>query len=184
MKRISVATDGSEGSDRAIDYAAAMAKDANADLLIVNVIGGYGLPGEVLLRFSQPQTVWLEEMLNAHSAAVLTKARERGRGADQGQGTCASTGRRDSRDRVADWRRGAHAHGYSQGARRQRDRGWQAWGRRNRGAVSWKRRPEAGQPGELRSHRRAMTISRQRAVRSLTAPTCRCWLPHRRLIAD
>jgi len=42
MKRILVATDGSEGSDRAIDGAAAMAKDANADLLIVNVIGGYG----------------------------------------------------------------------------------------------------------------------------------------------
>ena len=78
MKRILVAPDGSEVSDRAIDYAAVMTKDANADL------------------------------------------------------------------------------------------GWQAWGRRKRGAVSWKRRPEAGQPGELRGRRRAMTTSRQGAVRSFT----------------
>ena len=94
MKRILVAPDGSEVSDRAIDYAAVMTKDANADL------------------------------------------------------------------------------------------GWQAWGRQKRGAVSWKRRPEAGQPGELRGRRRAMTTSRQGAVRSFTAPTCRGRLPHRRLIAD
>ena len=39
MTRILVATDGSEGADRAIDYAARWAKNAGADLLIVNVMG-------------------------------------------------------------------------------------------------------------------------------------------------
>jgi nucleotide-binding universal stress UspA family protein len=77
MKRILVATDGSESAGRAIDFAAALAKDAHADLLIANVIGGYGLPGEVFRRFTQSQTAWLEELLQAHSAEVLTEARER-----------------------------------------------------------------------------------------------------------
>ena len=44
MSRILVATDGSEGANRAVDYAARRAKDDGADLLIVNIIGGYGLP--------------------------------------------------------------------------------------------------------------------------------------------
>ena len=38
MKHILVATDGSEGAGRAIDYAARWAKNVGADLLIVNVI--------------------------------------------------------------------------------------------------------------------------------------------------
>ena len=42
-----VATDGSEGADRAIDYAAHRAKDEGADLLIVNIIDGYELRDEV-----------------------------------------------------------------------------------------------------------------------------------------
>ena len=46
-------------------------------LLIVNVIGGYGLPGGVLAHLSQPQNAWLEELLTAHSAEVLTEARAR-----------------------------------------------------------------------------------------------------------
>ena len=41
MKQILVATDGSIGGDRAVDYAAQLAKDHGADLLIVNIIGAW-----------------------------------------------------------------------------------------------------------------------------------------------
>jgi nucleotide-binding universal stress UspA family protein len=44
MRRIMVATDGSEAAGRAVDYAAGLAKREKADLLVANVIGGYGLP--------------------------------------------------------------------------------------------------------------------------------------------
>jgi len=40
MKRVLVATDGSEAADRAVDYAAGLAKREKADLLVVNVVGG------------------------------------------------------------------------------------------------------------------------------------------------
>ncbi len=79
MKRMLVATDGSEGSDRAVDYAAGLAKGSGATLLIVNVIGGYGLPGDIFRRFTQSETAWLDELLKASSADILTKARERAR---------------------------------------------------------------------------------------------------------
>lgn len=82
MKRILAAVDGSEGADRAVDYAAQQAKDDGADLLIVNVIGGYGLPDNMLKAFSQTSNAWLEEMLTSASAATLTRARERARGFD------------------------------------------------------------------------------------------------------
>jgi nucleotide-binding universal stress UspA family protein len=77
MKRILVATDGSDGADRAIDYAAHWAQRVGAELLIVNVIGGYGLPDRLLRAFTQAQQHWLEEMLTSLSAETLTKARER-----------------------------------------------------------------------------------------------------------
>jgi nucleotide-binding universal stress UspA family protein len=77
MKRILVATDGSAGAERAIDYAAQLAKRESAELLIVNVIGGYGLPDQVFSAFSHTQQNWLEELLESMSAELLTKARER-----------------------------------------------------------------------------------------------------------
>ena len=55
MKRILVATDGSDGADRAIDYAARWAKHVSAELLIVNIIGGYGLPNKLMRTFTQAQ---------------------------------------------------------------------------------------------------------------------------------
>ena len=55
MNRILVAVDGSEGADRAIDYAARRAKDDGAELLIVNVIGGYGLPDKLFMAFTHDQ---------------------------------------------------------------------------------------------------------------------------------
>jgi nucleotide-binding universal stress UspA family protein len=79
MKRILVATDGSDGSDRAVDYAALMAKDNGADLLIVNVIGGDGFFGNMFERITDAQTVWLKELFSAESARLLTRARDRAR---------------------------------------------------------------------------------------------------------
>jgi nucleotide-binding universal stress UspA family protein len=79
MKRILVATDGSDGADRAVDYAAQLAKNDGADLLIVNVVGGYGLPHRAFKALTNAQQAWLEELLQSMSAEVLTKARDRAR---------------------------------------------------------------------------------------------------------
>lgn len=76
MTRILVATDGSDGANRAIDYAAAAAKARDAELVIVNV-GGDGLPQQVFRSFTHAQHAWLEETLSAVSADVLVKARTR-----------------------------------------------------------------------------------------------------------
>ncbi len=84
MNRILVAADGSEGADRAIDYAAHRAKNDGAELLIVNVIGGYGLPDKVFRAFTHDQHAWLKELLETQSAQILTEARERARKAGAG----------------------------------------------------------------------------------------------------
>ncbi len=84
MNRILVATDGSEDADRAIDYAARRAKDAGAELLIVNVVGGYGLPDKVWMAFTNDQSVLLKELLESQSAEILTAARDRARKAGAG----------------------------------------------------------------------------------------------------
>jgi nucleotide-binding universal stress UspA family protein len=78
MKRILVATDGSEGANYAVDYAAHWAKDNGADLLIVNVIGG--LPDQLLRSFTHAQHAWLDELLESLAAETLAKARGRARG--------------------------------------------------------------------------------------------------------
>lgn len=77
MKEILVATDGSDDADRAVDYAAQLAKSTGASLLIVNIIGGYGLPSNVMSQFTHAQHGWLRELLASMSAEMLTKARER-----------------------------------------------------------------------------------------------------------
>lgn len=84
MKRIVVATDGSEGAGRALDYAASLAEKVGCELVIVNVIGGYGLPNEVFVRFTEGQHAWLNELLASISAETLTKARDRARGLGAG----------------------------------------------------------------------------------------------------
>ena len=58
MKRILVATDGSNGAERAIEYAAGLAHSLGSDLVIVNVIGGYGLPGRVLTGLRKAESAW------------------------------------------------------------------------------------------------------------------------------
>jgi len=77
VKRILVATDGSEGSDRAVDFAADMAKTYGADLLIINIRGGYGLSIELMRQFSDTDSAWFEELLKTRSAEILESARER-----------------------------------------------------------------------------------------------------------
>ena len=84
MNRILVATDGSEAADRAVDYSAHWAKADGAELLIVNVIGGYGLPDKVFMAFTHDQHIWLKEMLESQSAQALTTARDRARKAGVG----------------------------------------------------------------------------------------------------
>jgi len=79
MKRILVATDGSDGADRAVDFAAQWSKLYGADLLIVSVSGGYGLPERIFEKFTQPQQLWLQELLESQAADVLTAARDRAR---------------------------------------------------------------------------------------------------------
>jgi nucleotide-binding universal stress UspA family protein len=80
-RRILVATDGSEAADRAVDYAVSLAKREGADLLIANVIGGYGLPDGVFTRLIDASQASVKEMLDSISAETLTKARERARAA-------------------------------------------------------------------------------------------------------
>jgi nucleotide-binding universal stress UspA family protein len=77
VKQILVATDGSEGSNRAVDFAAQLAKIYDARLFIINVVGGYGLPGGLLRQFSNADGAWLEEMLTSISAEILSSARDR-----------------------------------------------------------------------------------------------------------
>jgi len=79
MPAIVVATDGSEGANRAVDYAARRAKQYNAELVILNVIGGYGLPDKLVRMFAQAQNAWLQEELTSISAEIVVKARDRAR---------------------------------------------------------------------------------------------------------
>ena len=81
MKRILVATDGSDSADRAVDYAAKWAKTIGADLLIVSVSGGIGLPEKVFTSFTQSQQIWIKELFESLSAEILTAAQARARSA-------------------------------------------------------------------------------------------------------
>ena len=80
MKCILVATDGSDGADRAVDYAAHLAKNEGDDLLIVHVIGGEGLPDSIFRQFTRAEQAWLREQLESASKKILNAARERARG--------------------------------------------------------------------------------------------------------
>lgn len=79
MKRILVATDGSEGAARAVGFAAGLAAETGARLTIVNVIAGGDLPDSVLSQFMRPQNQWLRDTLAAESAETLRQARDRAR---------------------------------------------------------------------------------------------------------
>jgi nucleotide-binding universal stress UspA family protein len=79
MKCVLVATDGSKSANRAVDYAAELAKVYGANLLIVNIIGGYDLPEKLFRTFTRAQQVWLEQEFESLSAEILKIARERAR---------------------------------------------------------------------------------------------------------
>ncbi len=63
MKCILVATDGSDGADRVVEYAAHLTKNEGDELLIVHVIGGYGLPDNLFRQFTHAEQAWLRERL-------------------------------------------------------------------------------------------------------------------------
>ncbi len=79
MSRILVAIDGSASADRAVDYAARRAKRDGLDLVIVNVIGGYGMPNKLVRAFTRAEGAWLHEGLTSLSAEMLNAARDRAR---------------------------------------------------------------------------------------------------------
>lgn len=75
MKRILVATDGSEDARRAVGYAAGLANNISAELLIVN-IADLGLPENLFVSFTSGQRKWLEDHMLATASGILTKAME------------------------------------------------------------------------------------------------------------
>jgi nucleotide-binding universal stress UspA family protein len=79
MKKVLVAIDGSAGSDRAVDFAAKLVTDPEAMLVIVNIVGGSALPGDLLSQITSAQNAWLKEALAQHSGDILRKAQERAR---------------------------------------------------------------------------------------------------------
>ncbi|MBS2132191.1 universal stress protein (plasmid) [Burkholderia thailandensis] len=76
MNWIVAATDGSDGASRAVEYAARWANRETLGLLIVNVVGGYGLPEKAIRSLTHAQTAWFDEMLAALSAETLKNARD------------------------------------------------------------------------------------------------------------
>jgi nucleotide-binding universal stress UspA family protein len=83
MMKLLVATDGSEGGDRAIDYAAGLAKAFGGELLIVNVASA--IPASLFEYFTPEQDAWLRETQAAASKEILSRARERAK--QKGAGT-------------------------------------------------------------------------------------------------
>ena len=77
MQRVLIATDGSEGGDRALDAAAAMAKNSGAELIIVNVEQGYLNEALDQLRQEDSETTRVDEILYAASSESLARAQAR-----------------------------------------------------------------------------------------------------------
>ena len=76
MKRILVVTDGSEGATRAIGFAADLAGSLSCELLVLNVIGGYDLPGGVMRKMLDDQSAWFDDLLATNSARILQRAQD------------------------------------------------------------------------------------------------------------
>jgi nucleotide-binding universal stress UspA family protein len=77
MNKILVATDGSAGADRAIDFAAQLAKDMGATLVIINVIGAQSGPETVIGQFTRAEHAWIRDRIASASAKILQEARDR-----------------------------------------------------------------------------------------------------------
>ena len=76
MKRVIVATDGSDGSNRAVDAAAELAKTTNAELVIANV--GGNVTGAELRRLASTDGD-LSKTLKAKADRILRQAGRRAR---------------------------------------------------------------------------------------------------------
>jgi len=90
MKRIMVATDGSDGAARAIGFAAQLARAFDGDLRVVNVAPSYGLPGNELEGFMRTEGVSIYQALAAESRDILTRGEMQARGAGAGRITVES----------------------------------------------------------------------------------------------
>jgi nucleotide-binding universal stress UspA family protein len=77
MRRIMVATDGSGGADRAVDFAAELAKATRCTLSIVTI--GGNLSGEDLRQLTHIAGNSIGDALDSLSAQILRHARERAR---------------------------------------------------------------------------------------------------------
>ncbi len=75
MRRILVATDGSDGTDRAVDAAARLAAALHVELWIVNVMDGD--TGEELSKITQVERSSIGDVLDAFSDQILVKANTR-----------------------------------------------------------------------------------------------------------
>jgi nucleotide-binding universal stress UspA family protein len=77
MNEILVATDGSEGAFRAIDYAVRMAKAMEKRLVIANVSNA--VSSVLFERFTPEQSAWLRERESALASETLRAAAEHAR---------------------------------------------------------------------------------------------------------
>ena len=75
MEKIIVATDGSPGADRAVDFAAKLAQRFVATLWVVTV--NDGLASAELALGARIENIGLDEMLDAASRQILDRARDR-----------------------------------------------------------------------------------------------------------
>jgi nucleotide-binding universal stress UspA family protein len=75
MRQIMVATDGSGGADRAVDFAAELAKASRCGLSIVTI--GGNLSGEELRQLAHTAGSSIGDALDSLSAQILAHARER-----------------------------------------------------------------------------------------------------------
>ena len=62
-----------------VEYAAHLTKNEGDELLIVRVIGGYGLPDNLFRQFTHAEQAWLRERLESVSKKILNAARDRAR---------------------------------------------------------------------------------------------------------
>lgn len=77
MRRLILATDGSEGAMRALDFAVKLAAAFDAELYLVNVTADMGLSHDELRQFSRTENVSLAEVLDAEAQQVLQQTKSR-----------------------------------------------------------------------------------------------------------
>lgn len=77
MRQIMVATDGSGGADRAVDFAAELTKKIGCTLSIVTI--GGNLSGEELRQLAHTAGTNIGDAIDSLSAQILAHARERAR---------------------------------------------------------------------------------------------------------